>query len=397
MGADVNADTGTGDASVAWGRDHYDAAEDAEGWLLTFARAGEATRHRDAEELVAMVADRLLDLPFNTWNFGDSVAFDALIAASDSVGEDRWIRFAHGWCRAWATRARPYARLDCTAPGRAMVELAHRFEDHQLLDACTDLAEYLVTRPTLRGVFETWEVSPLLQPYGGIALNEPGRSLLAAPPPGVFLDCLHFDPPFFAALGVVTGRDRWIEHAITQARGYVALLQKPDGSFDHFVLRGVDGSFGPGWGRGQGWAILGLLDVVESLAEAGSRWEADRHFFAESARRLISVLMATQREDGHWYAVIHDAQSGDEFSTAAFMARAFSRAVRLGVVDSSEVLESGKRARQAVLSSLDAQGQLREVSAAVYASTEPGHYGRVPRGYVVPWGQGPALLALSER
>ena len=59
--------------------------------------------------------------------------------------------------------------------------------------------------------------------------------------------------------------------------------------------------------------------------------------------------------------------------------------------------EARDRARSAILASLDDRGQLREVSAAVYASTEPTHYGRVPRGYVVPWGQGPALLALVAK
>jgi unsaturated rhamnogalacturonyl hydrolase len=387
--------------SVMWGADDYNATEDANGWLATLGRAGSQVLHEDNDSLVASVADRLIDLPFITWNFGDSVAFEALIAASERLGDEKWSRFAHGWGRAWASRAYPYARLDCTAPGHALVGLARRYGDERLLKACLDLGEYLTSRPTLDGVYETWEKSPLLLPYGGVALSDRGRRLLDDPPAGVFLDCLHFDPPFFAALGAATGDQRWIGEAVDQALGYVRLLQSPSGLFDHFVLRGESGSFGPGWGRGQGWAVLGLLDVIEILDEVGAReegeWHDARTQLARALNLLIEAMLKLQRDDGHWYAVVDDPESGDEFSTSAFMVSAFARAMRLCLVGGSEVAASARRARAAVMRSLDSAGQLREVSAAVYASTESAHYGKVPRGFVVPWGQGPALLALVER
>jgi unsaturated rhamnogalacturonyl hydrolase len=40
---------------------------------------------------------------------------------------------------------------------------------------------------------------------------------------------------------------------------------------------------------------------------------------------------------------------------------------------------------------------LANVSAAVMACTEPTHYDNVPKGFNVPWGQGPALLAPVEQ
>ncbi len=398
----MNASNGPSQLNaVIWGSDHYDAADDAAAWLATLSRAGAPVVHDDSDGLIEEVADRLIDLPYITWNFGDSVAFDALIAASDCLGDERWARFAHGWGRAWATRARPFVRLDCTAPGHALVGLARRYSDSQLLSACSELAEYLISRPKLDGVFETWDSSPLLVPYGGVPLDDRGRRLLEAPPSGVFLDCLHFDPPFFAALGVALADRRWVNEAVEQARGYIRLLQTDSGLFDHFVLRGEVDSFGPGWGRGQGWAVLGLLDLMEALDEAirdgQTEWHEPRQQFAESLARLIDAMVATQRSDGHWDAVVGDPESGDEYSTAAFMASAFARASRMGIVTDVKLVEAGTRARDAVLSSLDQSAQLREVSAAVYASTAAAHYGKVPRGYVVPWGQGPALLAIVER
>lgn len=392
MSADRSSD------SVAWGVDQYIASDDAASALVDTRRAGPATAQEDTMQLAASVADALIDLGFKTWDFGDSVAFEALIAASDALGDERWVRFAHGYGRAWTTRSRPFARLDCTVPGRALVGIATRFHDAQLLETLRELADYLMSRPTLDGVFETWESSPLLAPYSEVVLDAHDQALLDNPPAGVFVDCLHFDPPFLTALGVAVGEQRYLDAGIEQALGYIRQLQQPDGLFDHFTLRGEPGSFGPGWGRGQGWAILGLLEVAESIDAAGRVVDgAARAVVVAAARELLHRMLELQRPDGHWFAVVTDPESGDEYSTAGFMAYAIGVALHLGIVEGEAMVSAMVAARRAILGSLDDRGQLREVSAAVYASTEPSHYGRVPRGYVVPWGQGPALLALVAK
>lgn len=50
-----------------------------------------------------------------------------------------------------------------------------------------------------------------------------------------------------------------------------------------------------------------------------------------------------------------------------------------------------------MLNNLDADGNLQGVSAAVYAALVQEHYWHVPRGYIVPWGQGPVLTAVLAR
>lgn len=351
--------------------------------------------------LIARLARSLTDLPYETWNFGDSVAFEALLAASEVLGDERWAAFAHGWSRAWATRAQPYRRLDCTAPGWAMVHLAERAGDDTLLTAAVELAEYLISRPRLLGVYETWERSPLMHPYGPADLDDAGAAMVADPPPGVFLDCLHFDPPFFAAVSRASGEARFADEAVEQALGYITGLQRPDGLFQHFLLKGQPGTFGPGWGRGQGWALLGMLDVLDEFDAMPGVLREPRTAALEQIAAAVSALVAgmldLQRPDGHWYAVVDDEHSGNEFSTAAFMAAGFLRALGRGAVQPGterSVERAARSAVEAVRRGILEDGTLAEVSAAVMACTEASHYAHVPRGYRVPWGQGPALLAL---
>lgn len=353
-----------------------------------------------ADQQYRIVADSLLSLPYETWNFGDSIAFEALLRASEELGDPRYAAFAHGWMRSWATRAKPYRRMDCTAPGLAMVQAAQRFGDGQLLAAAAGLADYLVSRPRVNGVFATWEHSPLMQPYGPGTLRGRFTAYLASPPAGVFVDCLHFDPPFLVSLGAATGLESYWREGIAQALGYVRLLQLKSGLFDHFVLDGEPGTFGPGWGRGQGWALLGLLDVVEHATQLDLDGSASAAIdeLAAAALRLIGAMCAAQSTGGDWSAVVDDEDSGRESSTAAFMAFGLRRALNAKLVpdDAREKVQSSlDAATAATRAALSVDGTLTDVSAAVMACTEASHYSHVPRGFVVPWGQGPALLAMG--
>jgi unsaturated rhamnogalacturonyl hydrolase len=345
----------------------------------------------DYRTTLQKAASKLPALEYHTWFFGDSTGFEGMMRGAEVLDAPALEEFAYGWFRAWATRATPYRRDDCTAPGLAIVLSAEKHGNQQLLEAAIGLADYLTTRRKLHGTYETFDHSPLMRPYSGEELSPREREMLENPPAGVFIDCLHFDPPFFAALARVTGDSRWETEALEQAAGYVGALQQDSGLFNHFILRGFpDESFGPGWGRGQGWALLGLLDVVEQLnLDATSEP-------ARAARALIDAMIPLQRDDGHWPVNILDDSSGDEPSTAAFMATGFLRAIKLGLVEPTIVEGYVNKALSAVVADVDDDGYLTGVSRAVMACTTPSHYSHVPRGFNVPWGQGPLVLALCE-
>lgn len=355
----------------------------------------------DPREVARLVVPTLTGLRYDTWNFGDSVGFEAMLAAADLLDDQRWSHFGWGWARAWASRSTPFVRQDCTAPGLAITELAQRFGDGVLLDAAVHLARYLMSRPVLQSVYQTSVNAPLQQPCGPARLDAAGAALVADPPAGVFVDCLHFDPPFFAALAAATGDLVFADAALTQAGGYLTALGRQDGLFDHFILQGIDGRFGRGWGRGQGWALLGLLDVVEQLTPLVGSLTDDQNAaltrIGAAAAALVTAMMRLQRPDGHWSIVITDPTSGDESSTAAFMAAGFHRALRLRIVTGGDVERAAAAAYAAMWSAVDDAGTLTVVSAAVNACTDDSHYAHVPTGFRVPWGQGPVLLAAAAR
>ncbi len=353
-----------------------------------------ASRPRISEhelDRLALSADLLARYPFRFWHYGDSIGFEGLLAAADLLADARFAGFVHGALKAWAARAEPYAELDNTAPGHALC-LAHQHTaDAALLGAAHSLASWLTRRPTVEGAYVSFASAPLLEPYGGEQLPAAERGLLDDPGPGVFLDCLHFDPPFLAHLGRLTGEAALSDAAAGQARAYIRLLQDESGLFWHFHLARTGSRYGFAWGRGQGWALLGLLDTLELLPPG----HAARPELSQALVRLADALAAHQRADGGWPTVVSERDSPPESSTAAFAAAGFARAVRQGLLGDA-FRERALGAWDATISLVDADGSLRGVSAAVWASTAQSHYRHVPTGFDVPWGLGPLLVAARE-
>ncbi len=348
------------------------------------ASAGtELTRAR-----VRAAADRLGSYRFACWHYGDSIGFEGLLAATDVLGDGRYEGFVHGAVKSWIPRATPYREIDNTAPGYAMCLLYERTGDDAVLEACLELAGFLTARRTLAGVYVAFERAPLREPYGGPGLPPDEAELLEDPGAGIFVDCLHFDAPFLVKLGVLAGNSDLVDAGVAQALALVDVLQQPDGLFAHFFLERTRRTYGHGWGRGQGWALLGLLDVLEQLP--GERPEAQR--LRGALVRLADALVATQEPDGHWPTPISDRMSFHETSTASFAAAGLARGAALGLLDAS-VLETAERAWRASLASVEPDGSTVGVSAALWASTAPSHYARAPVGFQVPWGAGPFLVA----
>jgi unsaturated rhamnogalacturonyl hydrolase len=336
-----------------------------------------------------LAAEVLARYRFELWRYGDSIGFEGLLAASDLLGDARWEGWVHGALKAWAGRAQPgFRELDNTAPGHALCLVYERTGDDALVEAALELVEFLTARATVDGVFVAWEHAPLRPPHGGRPLPAPEAALLHDAGPGIFVDCVHFDPPFLGHLGRLVGDDALVDLAAQQALGHVRLLQDESGVFWHFFLERTRRRYGYGWGRGQGWALLGLLDLLEQLPPG----HAARCELEGAARALARALAELQRPDGGWYAVVKERGSGEESSTAAFAAAGFARGVASGLLG-EELAEPARRAWEHTLARVDSRGVLADVSAAVWPCTDESHYAHAPTGFVVPWGQGPLLVA----
>src|SRR5665213_1238496 len=295
----------------------------------------------DLRRRLNLAADLLRRHPFRCWSYGDSVGFEGLVAGAELLSRPDVFGFAHGYLRGWAARCEPFEEIDNTAPGHAACMVYEQTGDALLLQGLDRLATWLCTRPRIGTTFTTFARSCIVQPLGTTRLSAREAVLVNDPGPGVYVDCLHFDPPFLTHLGRLLGSASLILEGVRQAEGYIDLLYDPEsGLFRHFYLDRMGRAYVRGWGRGQGWAILGLLDVIEQLDEDDEK----RHRIVEVIRCLAHALRVSQRPDGHWYTIVDDPQSGDESSTAAFVAAAFWKGIELGVLETESFSRSAEKA-----------------------------------------------------
>jgi len=349
--------------------------------------------------IAARVADRLMRHDWKVWFWGDSIGLEGLLDASDWLGDNKYEAFVYGLIKGWIARRDPPRTWDYTAPGYALLRLYEHAADSVLLRVAKAHAEYLLGfRRTDYGAYVRYEDADFdLQPEflegdSEKEIRSERRVAVSKGGPCVFVDNMHFDGPFFAKLYQVTGDESYRLLSLANILPQIKLLfDEERGLFHHFWIERLSRCNGVFWGRGQGWALLGIARVLENLPQNDASWPVLLDIF----KRHSEALAKYQDESGCWHTVITDPSSYTESSIGAFVVDGFSRAISRGWLDHSyrQVVDLGFRA---LMQRITDDGKLSDVSYETYPSLDPAHYKLMPRGAIVPWGQGPLLASIRS-
>lgn len=299
---------------------------------------------------VEAVAARTASCRFTVWGFGEGPALVGLLRAGRALRRGDLIDLVADLV-APSLRRRPEP-TDHLVPVEVLLELARLRPGLDVRDAVAHFVHAVTRAP---------------RPYAGRPrVHRPDLPDLGTT---VWVDCLHTDGPGLRLAGHPV-------EAVTQVEEVSAALQDETGLYSH----GYDVASGQPnavhWGRGQGWALLGLT---------GARSERLRP-------RVDALVTALSRceEDGRWRTVVDAQDSPVENSVSALVALGVMSGVRAGVLDASWLAMSD-RALDAAVAAIDGDGGL-PVSSATPVGV-PDTYAERDTG-VHPWGQGPLLLAL---
>ncbi|HLN14385.1 MAG TPA: glycoside hydrolase family 88 protein [bacterium] len=328
----------------------------------------------DLGQLLRRAADRTVSFPYKRWGFGEAVAMLGLLAASRAAGDDRYrSAVVAGFDRWWSARRGTLGFADHVTPGLALLSLARR--DRRWMPAALALGRLFARAPVLHGV----------------PVHRPDLDRFRS---HVWVDCLYTDGAFLALLGLETGDDQWSDLACAHTRAYVEVLwDASSGLFCHGYDAETRRANAVHWGRGNGWALMGLVDLLRFLPTA----QEFRRTLADVIGRQVEAMVRLQDASGHWHTVVDRPETYLESSVAAMMAWAVPQAVRLGAVPAGlreTALTAAASARAAALTATDPEGNLTGVSEATPAE-DLATYATRPTG-VYPWGQGPLLLALAD-
>lgn len=311
---------------------------------------------------------------FYEWDWGEAIAYDGLDETADALGDQNLRAFVDAGVRRWAA-LEPEASL------------ANR------------MGPVGCTLRRLRSGEERWRylAGPLERFCDAVASaprSSHGAFLLDSPSQMIFVDTLYAEPAGLAGAAGLLGRNDLAAVAVELCLGHVEHLQDPGtGLFRHYCDTSSGASPGIHWGRGNGWAILGLADTLVALGEARPvGHDQVRNAFSRACQGALRFAVP----GGGWRNIVDDASSAPEASTSALIATALLVGVRAGLLDHREFLPVATAAWRTLEHRVDAGGQFVGVSFRPGLNSDPARYEHVPFSGNLPWGQGAYLRLAAE-
>ena len=332
-------------------------------------------------DLVTRVADHAAERDMEAEDWQKAVAVNGLIA----TGQDRYVEAARRLVdraietqtdsgqlsygsldhKAWETADSIQAQTDPTALAYPTLAFYERTGEERYLAGA-------------RGEYEFHQTTAQRTAAGAIAHHRG--------PAELWVDSLYMLCPFLARYGAVTDTPAATEEAVTQVRLMRDRLRDVHtGLYRHQWRETPDTYPQPTfWARGNGWALAGLLHVIEHLPVGHD----GRGELAAMVRDHAAALLPLQDRSGYWHNILDDPQTPLETSGTLMYAYGFMKGLDDGVLEDDAYREAAERAMAVCEGIVDDDGAVKRVVGP------PGGPG-VPFA-VTSYGQGWFLLAASR-
>jgi rhamnogalacturonyl hydrolase YesR len=206
---------------------------------------------------------------------------------------------------------------DCGSFGSCVLEVAQRFDIPGVREIADYVANY-IEHEQVRLPDGTFFRKDLMHHFHEDTL---------------WADDLYMSVPFLCRYFQLTGEARYIDDAARQFIGFKKLLYLPERKImSHVYDFSRQLATGVPWGRGNGWVIFSLAELLTILPESHELRPTLLEFF----RQLCAGYLVLQGETGMWHQVLTEPDSYPETSCTSMFAYAFARGVRKGWLSKTE-------------------------------------------------------------
>ncbi len=150
-----------------------------------------------------------------------------------------------------------------------------------------------------------------------------------------------------------TGDIKYADRGAMFILAYAEKLQRPDGLFIYDESRPI------AWGRGNGWCVGGITEMLLALPEDHPK----RGALMAVYRKQIDGLLKHQDETGMWHQVIDNPQLFLESSGTGIITFAIATGVERGWLPDKPYREVAERAWHGLTDYVDAEGLVSNISS----------------------------------
>ena len=157
----------------------------------------------------------------------------------------------------------------------------------------------------------------------------------------IWADDIYMSIPFMVRYATLTGDNTVLDDAVNQFLCFKEKLFMEERSLmAHVYSLPVEKNNQIPWGRGNGWVLFSLTELLQVLPREHKNYEEIKIFFQKLAKGFLKYM----DEDGMIHQVIDEPDSYPEASGTAMCAASFARGVRMGVLPAEVYQESANRA-----------------------------------------------------
>ena len=309
------------------------------------------------------------------WDWFQGVALFGLYEYYRDSKEERVLSYLLSWFDEHMAKEPPMKNINSCCPLLTLSYLCELTGRQDYLALCKEWADYAVTRfpRTEEGGFQH------------ITIDSPNYMQL-------WDDTLYMTVLFIARMGTLLGREDYVQESVRQFLVHIKYLHDPATGllFHGFNFDGRHHYAHARWGRGNAWFTAGLVDYLD-IAHIP---EGVRLFLLGTLETQAAALKKYQDASGMWHTLIDDETSYLESSATAGFSYGLMKAARLGYLP-KEYAECGRKGVQAILSRIDPNGLVTDVSAGTCLSDSLDYYRNIRRN-AQPYGQSMALLMIME-
>ncbi|WP_036720745.1 glycoside hydrolase family 88/105 protein [Paenibacillus harenae] len=245
---------------------------------------------------------------------------------------------------------------NCGSFGSAMLEAYLQTGDESFLRIADVIAEFMLRKLERR-------------PDGAFYRLCPGEYAADT----MWADDLYMSAPFLIRYAAATGKQEALDTAAGQFLLYKRyLFMEPEGVMSHVF----DFKYGKAtrvpWGRGNGWCLFSLSELLEKLPDG----HQDREALLVMFRELCAGISALQADSGLWRQVLDQPEAYEEASCTAMFAYAFARGVRFGWLEDKDGYAAAayNAWRGLTGGAIDRQGNVHGVCSGSRYSFSPEYY-----------------------